>query len=58
MTIDLLPLELEEFDAILGMNFLSKYYSTVDYLKNEVIFKKPRVAEVVFKCRRKILSTF
>lgn len=35
MTIDLLSLKLEKFDAILGMNFLSKYYATMDFLRRK-----------------------
>lgn len=54
MTIDLLPLELKEFDVILGMHFLSKYHTNVDYFKNEVVFKNSRVAKVVSKGKRKI----
>lgn len=57
MTIDLLPLELDEFDAILGMNFLSKYHVTMDYFRKEMVFKKLGEAKIVFKGRRKILPT-
>lgn len=56
MTLNLLPLELEEFDAILRTNFMSKYHATMDCFRKEVVFKKPRVAEVIFR-RRKILLT-
>lgn len=57
MTRDLLPLKLEEFDAILGKNFLSKYHATMDWFRKEVVFKKQGEAEVIFRGRRKILPT-
>ncbi|XP_038892579.1 uncharacterized protein LOC120081622 [Benincasa hispida] len=37
---DLLPLELLKFDAILGMDFLSKYHASVDCYKKEVVLRK------------------
>ena len=55
--VDLLPLELLEFDVILGMDFLSKYHAKVDCFKKEVWLSKPDGIEVVFKGRRRILPT-
>lgn len=55
MMIDLLPLELREFDAILGIDFLSKYHATMDCFRKEVVLQNLGVAEAVFKGRRKIL---
>lgn len=57
MLVDLLPLELVEFDVILGVDFLAKYHATIDYFKKEVRFEKPGEVEVVFQGRRKILPT-
>ncbi|XP_038895988.1 uncharacterized protein LOC120084165 [Benincasa hispida] len=38
--VDLLPLDLLEFDAILGMDFLSKYRVSVEFYKKEVMLRK------------------
>lgn len=51
MLIDLLPLGLEEIDAILGMNFLSRYHAMMDCFNKKVVFKKPGEAKVVFRGR-------
>lgn len=57
MLIAFLPLELVEFDVILGMDFLFRYHATVDCFKKKVKFEKPGEAVVVFKGSRKILPT-
>ena len=38
LLVDLLPLNLIEFDIILGMDFLSKYHANVDCFKKKVRF--------------------
>ncbi|KAA0051180.1 Gag protease polyprotein-like protein [Cucumis melo var. makuwa] len=57
MFVDLLPLELQMLDVILGMEFLYTHYASMDCHKKEVIFRKPGLAEVVFRCQRKIVPT-
>ncbi|XP_038889215.1 uncharacterized protein LOC120079100 [Benincasa hispida] len=39
--VDLIPLDLLEFDSILGMDFMGKYHATIDCYKREVAFRKP-----------------
>ncbi|KAA0061349.1 Retroviral aspartyl protease [Cucumis melo var. makuwa] len=55
MLVDFLPLELQMLDVILGMTFLYTHYTSMDYHKKEVIFRKPGLAEVVFRGERKIV---
>ena len=45
---DLALLDVLEFDVILGMDWLSKHYATVDCRRKEVIFKIPNVEEFKF----------
>ncbi|XP_038880402.1 uncharacterized protein LOC120072053 [Benincasa hispida] len=45
--VDLLPLDLLEFDAILGMDFLSKYRALVDCYKKEVVFRRSNSQDVI-----------
>ena len=42
---DLVLLDVLEFDVILGMDWLSKHYATVDCRRKEVIFRIPNVEE-------------
>ncbi|KAA0059860.1 DNA/RNA polymerases superfamily protein [Cucumis melo var. makuwa] len=55
MLADLLPLELQMLDVILGMDFLCTHYASMDFHKKEVIFRKPGFAEVVFRGGKKII---
>ena len=57
MTANLIPLDIQEFDVILGMDFLSKYRATMDCFQKEVVFKRFDGTEVIFGGDRKILST-
>ena len=36
---DLVPLPIQEFDAILGMDWLSRHHATIDYYEKLVKFK-------------------
>ncbi|TYK26741.1 DNA/RNA polymerases superfamily protein [Cucumis melo var. makuwa] len=56
MLVDLLPLELQRLDVILGMDFLFAYYAFMDCHRKEVVFKKSGFAEVVFRGMRKVVS--
>ena len=38
---NLISLDIDDFDAILGMDWLESHYATVDCFKKEVVFKKP-----------------
>ncbi|TYK07530.1 DNA/RNA polymerases superfamily protein [Cucumis melo var. makuwa] len=41
MLVDLLPLELQALDVILGMNFLFTHYASMNCHRKEVTFRKP-----------------
>ncbi|TYK01103.1 DNA/RNA polymerases superfamily protein [Cucumis melo var. makuwa] len=56
LLVDLLPLELQRLDVILGMDFLFAHYASMDYHRKEVVFRKPGFAEVVFRGMRKVVS--
>ena len=57
MTANLIPLDIQEFDVILGMNFLSKYRATMDCFQKEVVFRGFEGTEVIFRGDRKVLPT-
>ena len=46
--VDLVLLDVMDFDVILGMDWLSQHYATVDCRRKEVIFKIPNVEEFKF----------
>lgn len=46
--VNLMPLDIHDFDAMLFMDWLEFHYATVDCFKKEVVFKKPGNAEVKF----------
>ena len=47
---DLVLLDIMDFDVILGMDWFSQHYATVDCRRKEVIFRIPNVEE--FKVKR------
>nr|CAD1837632.1 unnamed protein product [Ananas comosus var. bracteatus] len=50
MPVDLLALrKLGEFDVVLGMDWLTKYYATIDCKNRTVTFREPGKTEVVFR---------
>lgn len=57
MFVDLVLLSLDELDVILGMNFLTKYYATLDYSNKEVVFRKQGEFEVKFVGEKKVNLT-
>ena len=48
-SIDLIKLDKMEFDAILGMDWLSAYSEHVDYNGKRIIFKLEGVSEFIFE---------
>ncbi|KAH9685255.1 Endonuclease [Citrus sinensis] len=54
---NLISLEIYDFDAILGMDWLESHYATVDCFKKDVVFKKPGKAEVKFCGERRVLPS-
>ncbi|KAA0051167.1 retrotransposon protein, putative, Ty3-gypsy subclass [Cucumis melo var. makuwa] len=55
MLVDLISLELQKLDVILGMNFLFAHYASMDCHWKEVVFRKPGFAKVVFIGLRKVV---
>ena len=53
--VDLILLDIHDFDVILGMDWLSRHHATVDCYRKEVRFCKPGQTEVVFYGLRKTL---
>lgn len=59
MKVDLMPLELYDFDLILGMDWLSRYRAQVDCFTKIVTIQGKGGRMVEFKGERKlILNTF
>ncbi|TYK29096.1 DNA/RNA polymerases superfamily protein [Cucumis melo var. makuwa] len=56
LLVDLLPLEFQRLDVILGMDFLFAHYASMDFHRKEVVFRKPGFTEVVFRGMRKVVS--
>jgi hypothetical protein len=54
---DLVPLKLDEFDVILGMDWLSRWHAVVDCFTKEVTFKLPDGEEIAYCGQRRILPT-
>ena len=54
---NLISLDIHDFDAILGMDWLEFHYAMVDCFKKEVVFKKPGKTEVKFYRERKVLPS-
>ncbi|WRX12110.1 hypothetical protein QQP08_004597 [Theobroma cacao] len=52
---DLIPLEIRDFDLILGMDWLSTHRAKVDCFKKEVILQSLEGAEVVFTGEHRVL---
>ncbi|XP_028070070.1 uncharacterized protein LOC114272545 [Camellia sinensis] len=46
--VDLLPLDIRHFDVILGMDWLSKYYATINCVTKRVMFRPLRHEEFEF----------
>ncbi|KAA0056402.1 ty3-gypsy retrotransposon protein [Cucumis melo var. makuwa] len=55
MLVNLIPLELQKLDVILGMDFLFAHYASMDCHRKEVVFRKPGFVELVFRGMRKVV---
>ncbi|XP_028053098.1 uncharacterized protein LOC114257526 [Camellia sinensis] len=44
-----LPLDMGQFDVVLGMDWLAKYHATIDYVLKRVIFRPPGQEESYFE---------
>ncbi|XP_073267145.1 uncharacterized protein [Populus alba] len=54
--VDLIPLELHDFDIILGMNWLSKYKALIDCYARTVTFQTPKGERITFEGKRILKS--
>ena len=54
---NLIPLEMCDFDVILGMDWLSTHRALVDYFTKKVVFRKPRFSELKFEGDLRVLPT-
>ena len=54
---NLVLLDIQDFDVILGMDWLSQHHATMDCFGKEVMFCRPREPEITFCGVRKILSS-
>ena len=55
--VDLIVLDIHDFEIILGMDWLSRHHATMDFYKKEVKFCRPGEPEITFYGVRKILSS-
>jgi hypothetical protein len=54
--VDLIPLELHDFDIILCMNWLSKYKALIDFYAKIVIFQTSKGERMIFEGERILKS--
>src|ERR1051325_8353653 len=57
LIIDMIPLDMQDFDIILGMDFMSKYQTILDCHRRVVTIRCPKGKIVQFQGERKILPT-
>ena len=56
-TIDLIPLDIRDFDIILGMDWLSSYHASIGCCCKEVTFNMPGEEEFKFTGERNVTPT-
>ena len=54
---NLIPLEMWDFDVILGMDWLSTYRASMGYFTKKIVFRKPGFLELEFEEDRRVLPT-
>ena len=54
---NLIPLEMSDFDVILGMDWLSNHRASMNYFTKKIRFEKPRYPEFEFVGDRRVLPT-
>ena len=54
---NLIPLEMSNFDVILGMDWLSNHRASMECFTKKIVFKKPRYPELEFENDIRILPT-
>ena len=55
LKMNLIPLEMHDFDVILGMDWLSTHRDSMDYFTKKVVFQKSKFSALEFKGDRRIL---
>ncbi|WRX23775.1 hypothetical protein QQP08_016262 [Theobroma cacao] len=55
---DLIPLEIQDFDLILGMDWLTTHRAKVDYFRKEVVLQNSEGVEVVFAGERRVFPSY
>ena len=54
---NLIPLEMWDFDVILGIDWLSTHQASEDCFTKKVVFQKPELSKLEFEGDRGVLST-
>ena len=54
---NLIPLEMHDFDVILGVDWLSTHGASMDCFTKKVVFQKPGYLELEFEGDRRVLPT-
>ena len=57
MVVDLILLDIHDFDAILGMDWLANHRTAVDCFRKEVTFRKSRESDIILCGERHILPS-
>lgn len=57
LEVDLILLDIQNFDVIFAMDWLVCHHATVDYFCKEVTFRKPRKLEFIFCGEHCIISS-
>ena len=55
--VDLIPLDIVEFDVILGMDFLEAHRAMIDCFRKVVVLRSPGKPEVTFQGERDVISS-
>ena len=56
--VDLISLEVKDFDVILSMDLLMKHHASVDWFRKRLVFAMPRQLEFFFQGDRKGSSIY
>ena len=54
---NLIPLDIHDFDVILGMDFLTTNRASVDCFRKKVVFRQPGQPEIIFNAHHRILPS-
>ena len=55
---NLIPLEMFDFNEILGIDWFSNHRASMDCFTKNIVFKKPRYPDLEFEGDRRILPTY